>query len=344
MKMIKDPQNIIVRMPNWVGDLVMATSVLSDLKKAFPKAHLTVVVQEGILELLKEDKNIDELIYVKKSKNIFCKNENKDVISKLRKTKFDLGILLTNSFSSAYFFLKAGIKNTIGYKKDFRSLFIKYPIKFIKKEVHQIDKYKNLLRPLNIEVSNTNPRLYFDLNEIKKTKELLFEKGFKENNKLIGINPLAKYGIAKCWPIQNFEKVAKELAFDKNNFIVFTADNASKDLIDEICKNMPKNVISLAGLTSLRQLVCIINECDLFITNDSGPMHIASALNRPLIAIFGSTSQILTGPCNDKAIVINKKVDCSPCFRRNCPKDFKCMQQITTQEIMMKIKELLKNA
>lgn len=341
MKMIEDIQikNIIVHMPNWVGDLVMATVVLSDLRKEFPKAVLTAMASRPVCELLKTDKDVDKIYCFKKEKLFFLRRKNnRGIIQDLRKGNYDLGILLTNSFSSARLFYRGHVRNVIGYKKDFRSVLIKYAIRFPKEEVHQIIKYKNLLKPLGIQASNTKPRIYLDNEEIHKIKKLLYQKGYKKNLTLIGINPLAKYGMAKCWPSENFRKLAQRLSEDKNNVIVFVGDLSSKDLIGKICSDLPKNVINIAGLTSLRELACIINECDLFITNDSGPMHVASALDVPLIALFGSTSQELTGPYNEKAIVINKKVGCSPCFKRICPNDFKCMKQITCEEVIEKIK------
>ncbi len=334
-----DPKNIIVRMPNWVGDLVMATAVLSDLKRVFPYCSLTVIAREEVCDLLKTDRDIDWLFCLKKQRFFFTRKENKNIILDLKKTKYDFAVLLTNSFSSAYLFYKAGIKNCVGYKKDYRSLFLKYRIKPLKDDIHQIIKYKNLLKPLGIEISDTKPRLYIDADAINKAKDILYQRGFNDNKILIGINPLARYGIAKCWPLQRYKEIAKELAKNKNNCIVFIGDKYSKNLISKLCNDLPSNVINLASHTSLRELVSIIQMCKLFITNDSGPMHIASALNIPLIALFGSTSDILTGPYSDKAIVINKRVECSPCFKRNCPIDFKCMNQITTEEVISKIKD-----
>lgn len=339
---IINPKNIIVRMPNWVGDLVMATPILVDIKKAFPNANLSVLALENLCDLLKDDKNIDKLYFLKKQKSCFFKkNENKKLIEELKKKSFDFGLLLTNSFSSAYLFHKAKIKNLVGYKKDFRSFLLKYSISFNKENVHQIIKYKNLLKPLGIGISQTKPKLYYELNDLNNAKELLMKRGFKEGQTLIGINPFARFGSAKCYPLEKFKEIIKNLSNDKNKFIVLLGDKYSKELLQNFIEELPNNVVNLAGDTSLKELMCIIKLCDLFITNDSGPMHIASALKTPLIALFGSTSACLTGPYNEKDIILYKKVDCSPCFKRKCPKDFKCMTQITTTEVINKIDEIL---
>ncbi|NGX27898.1 MAG: ADP-heptose--LPS heptosyltransferase 2 [Candidatus Anoxychlamydiales bacterium] len=340
-----EPKNIIVRMPNWVGDLVMATPVLYDLKQKFPEASITAMAKEPLCSLLKKDKNINELFCFKKQKNIFLRRrENKNIIENLREGLYDLGVLLTNSFSSAWLFSQGKVKNTIGYKKDFRALLLDTSMPFSREKEHLVIKYKQLLKPLGIENTKSRPKLYLDDKEIKQTKELLYQRGFSDGNTLIGINPLAQYGSAKCWPLDRFKEVAIRLTQDENNRVVFLGDNSSKDIIKKLFSDMPKNIINLSGRTTLRELSCIIHECDLFLTNDSGPMHIAAAFDIPELALFGSTTQNLTGPYSEKAHIINKNVKCSPCFKRTCPIDFKCMQEIQVDEVMDQLLKILKNA
>ncbi|MBN2479966.1 MAG: glycosyltransferase family 9 protein, partial [Parachlamydiales bacterium] len=192
----------------------------------------------------------------------------------------------------------------------------------------------------DIEAStNTKPELTVLEEEKKQAKDILQKYGvINTKRKIIGINSLAAYGDAKCWPIGRYLEVAKKLSKEKDVFVVFIGDKkAQRVLEDNFFKNLPPNIINLAGKTDLNLLISIINEFDLFLTNDSGPMHIASALNIPIVAIFGSTCDILTGPYNGGEI-INKRVECSPCFKRQCPIDFRCMLKITTDEVFEKIK------
>jgi len=337
-----EPKNIIVRMPNWVGDLVMATPILCDLKQKFPNATITAMAQKPLCNLLKEDINIKELFCFKRDRNLFLRRkENKNIIENLREGEYDLGILLTNSFSSAWLFFQGEVKNVIGFKKDFRSLLLKKSMPYPKEKIHQVEKYKKLLKFLDIDVSETKPKLYLSEDEIGRAKQLLYQRGYDNKNTLIGINPSAKYGTAKCWPMDRYKKVVEKLIEDKNNFVVFLGDTDSKDEINTLCIDMPKQVINLVGKTTLRELASIINECDLFLTNDSGPMHIAAAFDIAQVALFGSTDDILTGPYSEKAIVINKKVKCSPCFKRVCPIDFRCMNKITVEDVLETIFKIL---
>ncbi|NDD58630.1 MAG: glycosyltransferase family 9 protein [Chlamydiae bacterium] len=127
---------------------------------------------------------------------------------------------------------------------------------------------------------------------------------------------------------------------DKDTFIIYFGDQATASLVKEICQGLSPRVINLAGLTSLRELASLLTFCNVLLTNDSGPMHIASSLGIPIVAIFGSTSQTVTGPFTP-AKVIQKSVECSPCYQRTCPIDFRCMKKIEANEVYEEIMNAL---
>jgi heptosyltransferase-2 len=331
--------NIIVRMPNWIGDVVMATPVLKDLRTFFPKACITAMAQKNVCELLQSENNIDELFCFSKPKNSFLRREESSaIIEKIRQGNFDVGILLTNSFSSAWWFWQAGVKRRIGYRGHFRRWLLTDSIKPSSTSQHQVIEYKKILAPLGIGVSTTKPFLKMDTREIQEAKELLHQIGMKQT-KLIGINPGAAYGSAKCWPKENFRQLAEKILEDTDATIVFFGDSKNANLVREICRGLPSRVIDLSGATSVRQLMSLISLCNLVVTNDSGPMHIASALKVKVLALFGSTDSALTGPYNDEDEVICKKVPCSPCFKRVCPIDFPCMKLISVDEVLKSVKK-----
>lgn len=120
---------------------------------------------------------------------------------------------------------------------------------------------------------------------------------------------------------------------------MFFGDASSDALIKEIVQGTPKQVINLAGVTSVRELICLIDECDVLVSNDSGPMHIAAALDTPLVALFGSTDEDVTGPYGKPSSILRHKTDCSPCLKRVCPIDFRCMMQITVEEVAEKVRK-----
>lgn len=333
--------NIIVRMPNWIGDLVMATPVLEDLKKAFPSASITAMCKRPICSLLEKDPAIDELFCFSKPISAFeRRNERRNIYEKIREGKYDIGILLTNSFSSAWWFWQGDVKRIVGYSNSFRNFFLDDALKRPQK-MHQVDVYKGLLKPLGMEKSKTAPRLFVTQKEVEESKKLLYQRGYVEGKKLIGINIGASYGSAKCWPVERFYDLAQKLLKKEDVYLVFFGDVASMDLVKKISASLPKRAMNIAGVTNLRELACLIKDCDLLITNDSGPMHIADAFQTPLIALFGSTDEELTGPYGQARNVIHKHVSCSPCFKRVCPIDFRCMKEISVDEVLEKAKNWL---
>lgn len=338
------PKKIIVRMPNWLGDLVMATPVLADLRHHFPHAEITAMCQSTVAGLLTHDPHIDEVYSYKRPSGWIHRPEHWNIIQEIRKGEYDLGILLTNSFSSAWWFWRGKVKHRLGFAGNVRSWLLTTAVPFPKnvQKQHLVLTYKALLAPLGIVQSNTAPCLYISEEENNEALELLKLQDFDpEKHQLVGINPGAAYGSAKCWLPERFVNVSRKLLEDPSVRIVYFGDHAGAPLVQSICTQLPQDrVLNLAGKTTLRQLMALINLMKVFLTNDSGPMHIASALGRPLVALFGSTSDVKTGPYSN-GTVIHKHVECSPCYKRTCPIDFRCMKRIEVDEVYETIRKLL---
>ena len=340
----KTPKNIIVRMPNWIGDAVMATPILADLKSYFPNSKVTAMCLASIGSLLEKDPHIDEIFIFQRPSGWLHRIPNRDILQPLRHSEYDLGILLTNSLSSAWWFWRGNVKNRLGYATDYRNLLLNQAIPLppnLEKQ-HLVITYKMLLEPLGIPLSNTIPQLYLANDEILAAEELLKKYGISKNTSLIGINPGAAYGSAKCWLPERFENLTKRLLEDPTNSILYFGDNVTAPLVHSICKNFPQRVINLAGKTNLRELMALISLCKVFLTNDSGPMHIAAALKTPLLALFGSTNEVKTRPYQFGNI-IHKHTSCSPCYLRVCPIDFPCMKEIEVEEVYQELQKLLKH-
>lgn len=339
-----DPQNIIVRMPNWIGDAVMATPVLADLRVKWPNAKITAMCQSHIADLLENDPNIDEIFLFRKISGWVHLAHRPDIVEPLKNGQYDLGILLTNSLSSAWWFWLGNVKNRIGFGGNLRSILLNkaQPFPSNKEKQHLVLTYKALLESIDIPISARKPRLYVTQEEYRSAEKMLADHGvFVGKQIILGINPGAAYGSAKCWPPDRFQKVSQKLLENPNLSIVYFGDAAGLWLINDICKELPsERVINLAGKTTLRELMALIGSCSLFLTNDSGPMHIAAALQIPLLALFGSTSEIKTGPY-ETGKVIHKHVECSPCYKRTCPIDFRCMKRIESEEVYNELQKLI---
>jgi len=331
----QEPKNIIVRMPNWLGDLVMATPVLHDLRQKWPKASITAMCQSNVAALLQQDPNINEIYSFKKPSGWIHRQQHLDIIEKLQLGKYDLGLLLTNSFSSAWKFWRGYVDNRIGFKTDFRGLLLNKAVPFPKDKdtQHLVLTYKALLAPMGIPLSSTPPRLYISPAEKQAAQLLLRNNGVNHGQQiLVGINPGAAFGTAKCWLPDRFRAVTERLIQDPRITVIYFGDPTGAPLVNEICQGLGERVINVAGKTTLRELLALIQSCNVMLTNDSGPMHIASALAVPLVALFGSTSDVQTGPYGG-GTVIHKRVECSPCYKRVCPIDFRCMTRIEVDEV-----------
>ncbi len=348
----EDPKNIIIRMPTWLGDLVMAIPVLEDVRKKWPEATITAMCQSNVAPLLKCDPNIDKILTFEKPKGWIRRWHHFDIISTLRYGKYDLGILLTSTFSSYWWFWQGKVANRIGFKGTYSSglAFANWLLnKGIalpknKESQHQIQTYKALLEPLGIPVSTARPHLYLEESERAVARQRLISEGFDPDTQtIIGINPGAAYGSAKCWLPDRFRAVIEKLLKDPHVAIICFGDNKGASLLNEICKGLGPRVVNYAGKTSIRELMALLCECAVVLTNDSGPMHIAAALDVPLVALFGSTNDIKTGP-SPNGVVINKHVECSPCYKRVCPIDFRCMTRIEVEEVYQAIINTIKKA
>ena len=340
------PRSIIVRMPNWIGDLVMATPLLIDLRRRFPSAKITAMCQKNVAPLLKQAPFIDAFFEFKRQSGPFrLFKESRTLSSFLRQGSYDLGILLPHSFSSAWHFFQGKVKKRIGYAKEGRSFLLTHSVPFLdqQKKQHLTTTYKELLCPLGIPISSTSPQLIITEKEKKEIWKRLEEFDLPSEAKLIGICPGAAFGTAKCWLPDRFRKVAKNLVeIDPNHVIVFLGDPLHQGLIKNICAGLSKRIINLSGKTTLRELASLLSICSVLLTNDSGPMHIADSLGTPLIALFGSTSPRLTGPFHQGRHVIQKQTPCSPCFKRKCPIGLPCMEKIETEEVTQAVLKQLR--
>lgn len=329
-----EPKNIIVRMPNWLGDLVMATPVLEDLRKKWPQASITAMCQSNVAALLQNNPHVNHIYSYKKPSGWIHRSQHLPIIEKLQFGDYDLGLLLTNSFSSAWWFWRGNVNNRIGFATNMRSILLNKAVPFPKQKEtqHLVLTYKALLEPMGIPTSNTPPRLYISSQEAQEANKLLEACNIDSHQILVGINPGAAYGSAKCWLPERFRAVTERLLQNPRIAVLYFGDNAGAPLVTEICQGLENRVINLAGKTSVRELLALIQKCSVVLTNDSGPMHITSALDVPLVALFGSTSDVKTGPYRG-GIVIHKHVDCSPCYKRVCPIDFRCMKRIESDEV-----------
>lgn len=344
-------EKILVRGVNWIGDAVMTLPALRSLRKAFPESRLSLLVKPSVAPIFEKNPFIDEVILY----------EEKGIIGKLRlarrlkRDRFSRAILLQNAFDAALISFLAGIPERSGYDRDSRGTFLtrRIPYNGNDRKVHHIDYYLGFLRAAGIAAEYAKPWIHLTLDE-----RLWARNTFAHFRRpILGINPGAAYGSAKRWLPQRFAEVSNWFIRDTGGSAILFGGTNEGGVAHEIKKSLLEqnpgvgndgsklpgsSFLNMAGRTSLRELISMISECDVFLSNDSGPMHIAYAVGTPVVALFGSTSPELTGPVGEGSVVLHADTVCSPCFERACKNnDLQCMNDIGSDDVYLAVRKML---
>ncbi|MEA2019087.1 MAG: lipopolysaccharide heptosyltransferase II [Campylobacterota bacterium] len=311
--------NIFIEIPTWLGDAVMTTPSIENIVKNYPSCNLTIFGSFVSTKLFLDHPNVKKII-VDDSKKEGFRYLN---LYKLAKSagKIDIAISFRKNFTTKFLFWAIDSKKKFVYKRYDKEL-----------GTHQVVRYNDFInKSLDIDTVPDSLKIYQKENNSK----------FKTQNLILGLNPGATYGSAKRWYPQEFAKVAIELS-SKYDIKIFGGPgetDIASDIEKEFIKAGILNYENLAGKTSVEELISNISQLNLFITNDSGPMHVAAAFNIPTLAIFGPTRHIETHQWkNDNEMLIRKDMECSPCMKRVCPLTDKkehhaCMKLITAKDL-----------
>jgi len=356
-------QRILVRATNWVGDAVMSLPALRALKQRFPEARISILAKPWVADLYRREPFCDEIIsYTARGAKWGWKWK---VARELAERKFDCAILLQNAFEAAAIAWAARIPERIGYARDGRSALLTRAIaapRVGEIPAHERFYYLELLRRAGIiESISGNRGLASDAIRLEGAaaaseagRARFSELGF--DRAVIGVSPGAAYGTAKRWLPERFAEAAAKVAKELNAGVAGVAGVAifgSKDE-RELCEqvaHMTRAAIgevagiparNFAGETTLAEFIDLAAACRVFLTNDSGAMHIASALGVPTVAVFGATNDVTTGPIGPLSRVVREPVECSPCLRRECPIDHRCMTRVSAARVAETALELLK--
>lgn len=335
-------RRILIRSVNWIGDAVMTTPAISTIREYFPHAEITILANELVSQLFSNHPGIDKVITFKRQGKHHGVAGRLRLAAELRKQAFDLAIILPNSFDSALVPWLAGIPARIGKCSDGRTLLLsgRYHAAKGSPPCHEVEYYLNLMHCFNITGSSTQPHLFIIPDEADRAAALLAENGIQPDDFVLGINPGASYGSAKRWYPDRFAEVARRLADQWSAKVVIFGGPGEAGIAADIESRLEGTALNLAGKTSVRELMALIKRCNFFITNDSGPMHIAAAFDVPLVAVFGSTDHSGTSPYNSRAVVVRSHVECAPCKLRECPTDHRCMKTVTEEAVINAALEL----
>ncbi|MDZ7640008.1 MAG: lipopolysaccharide heptosyltransferase II [Bryobacterales bacterium] len=341
--------NLAVRVPNWLGDAVMALPALEALRQSLPEARLVVVARAGVADLFRLSGLCDDVALLPSPKGPGGWNDTARAAWRLRERRFDAGLLLPNSFESAVAFRLAGVRDCWGYSLDGRGLLLRRAVAPpAKGEIprHEVFHYLELLRRLGLIEklpAEASPRLRLSEETRARGHELLFKQGL--DGRVVAIAPGAANSRAKQWPPERFVAAARLTAQAMDASVAVFGTPQEQELAESIATSLSAEGVeakSLAGKTSLGDFLSAIAVCRALITNDSGGMHVAYAAGVPTVAIFGPTIPEETGPLGAHTRIVREPVECSPCMLKDCPIDHRCMTRVSPESVAKVAAELVK--
>jgi heptosyltransferase-2 len=322
-------RNLLVRATNWVGDAVMSIPALRALREAHPEMRITILGQPWVADLYGREDFCDEAIP--------WRSYSLGSVRDLRSRGFDAALLLQNAFGAAATASLAGIPRRIGYDRDARGWLLTDAIAVPRAgEIppHESYYYLELLRRAGL------------IDALLPAEPFIRLAGYpRRPEPIVGISPGAAYGGAKRWLPERFAAAAVEIARETNSSVIVFGTSQERSICAQVtaavaARGVP--ALNKAGETSMREFLELVSRCSVMLTNDSGSMHIASALGLPTVVVFGATNHITTGPTGPLARVVREPVSCSPCLKRECPIDHRCMTGVTAERVAVTALELLK--
>lgn len=335
------PRTILVRAPNWIGDAVMFEPALGALHTLFPQAELTLLAKPPVAELFAKDPKIaHRLIYDDTGEHAGITGKWA-LAGTLRRYRFEMAVLFQNAFAAAFITWLAAIPRRYGYVTDGRALLLTDPVAVPDRQgqLHQVEYYWNLLKPLGLVGAAPRPTLVVSPEEDQALTMRLSAAGINPTDLIIGMNPGSTYGGAKRWLPDRFAEVARKVASQvaqevgRPVSVVILGAKGEESLGNSIATMLEKPAVVLSGATTIRELMATVKRCCLLLTNDTGPMHIAAACGVPVVAVFGPTDWRTTSPYGQPHSVVRESVDCAPCLLRECPIDHRCMTRVSVEQV-----------
>ncbi len=342
-------RHILVRATNWVGDAVMSLPALRAVRARFPEASIAVAARPSVAAVYAREGF--RLIDYTAARGLSGLKQQWRFARGLRGDGFGCALLLQNAFEAALIARMAGIAERVGYARDGRGPLLTVPVPVPKPgeiPAHQRYYYLELLRRAGwIEALPQVEEIRLArLDHARASGRSLFERAGLQGD-VIGISPGAAYGTAKRWVPEHFVEAAARLARECTAEVAVFGAREESDLCRWIAAQIAAAGIratSLAGQTSLAEFIDMAAASRIFLTNDSGAMHIASAAGVPTVTVFGATDPFATGPTGSLARIVREPVECSPCLLRECPIDHRCMTRVTPQRVVDVALELVEAA
>lgn len=336
------PSRIVVRCPNWLGDLVMATPALRALREGFPRAEITLLVKPHLAEVLAgapwHDRILPLEIYGGGAPGgRWRRMEN--AAGTLRGDQFDLGVVLPNSFSAAWILRRAGVGRIIGYARNWRRLLLTDPVPAprVRGAVVPVPMqryYLDLVARLGCAADRADLTLYVTAGERETMEKRLREMGLSEARPLIAITPGASFGASKMWPAERFARAADGIIEKHGGAALLLPGPGEEREARAVAGAMRGRAEVCWPPVSLGALKAALGLSALLLTNDAGARHVAESLGVPQVVIMGPTDRRYGAMSENHAVVVRRDVPCGPCHLKTCPIDHRCMTRIAPEDVM----------
>ena len=331
-------RRLLVRVPNWVGDVVHSLPALAALRAHFPQAELTVLVRGEAGTILRHHPAVDRMVQYHGGRGWGQLRQLRTTAARLRREGYDFSVALTNSLESAVLFWWAGIPRRYGYDTDGRGWLLTdpQPCPAETRRLHQADYYLALLSSLGVTARRSWQRLEPTAQERAEARKRLAAAGWSPGRHLVALCPGAGYGSAKRWPVDRYSTLAARMTRERGATVAVLGGPAERPMGRTLTERAGGEVIDLTGQTGLREALAILECATVAVSNDSGLLHLATAAGTPAVALFGPTNPDRTGPTTStpsSMTLLRRPVSCSPCELRECPIDHRCMEWLGVDEV-----------
>ncbi len=341
---VRNYKNILVVRLDRMGDVVLSTPALAALRNAYPEARITFMVRPYVKDIADGNPSVNEVIIYDKAMGLLG---DIGFINRLRGKKFDLAVVLHPTFRTNWIMFLSGIPRRLGFDRARKMgvlLTDRIPDKKHLGLKHEIDYTLDILRYVGVKASDRKMHVPVSADGQKRAREALSNGGISDSDKVVVMNPGASCP-SKRWPAKRFAEAADMLIKRRGVKVVIISGESDKRIGENVASSMKEKCLDLSGKTTVGDIAGILKRSKLFISNDSGPVHVACAVGTPVVAIFGRSDRGLSprrwGPSNKGDVVIHKDVGCLECLAHNCVIGFKCLEAITVDEVVKSAEGLL---
>ncbi len=347
----EQPERVLVVLPNWVGDVVLATPALRAIRERCPSARITFLLKRPLAEVLSGSPWADETVFWPARFAAQSRPERHrgflGLAGELRDRRFDWAVLLTNSFRSALLARLAGVRRRIGYDRDGRGLLLTDKLLPLKVDgrfvpVAMTRYYNAVARYLGCRECGEQPELFTTAAEEAEADRVIARAGADGGRPIAVLNPGASFGPAKCWLPDRFAEVGDALVRGHGAAVFIACGPKETQIARDVASRMREPAVVLDDpVLGLGPMKALLRRAALLITNDTGPRHFANAFGTPVVTIFGPTDPRWTETASPRERTVMVQVECGPCMKRHCPLDHRCMTRIDSQMVLMAARNLL---